>query len=311
MSIRILLNPGAGRGRGARMRERLAALARRAGLPVEESRDAGDLTARAARAAAEGVERLLVAGGDGTWNLAARGLVGSATALAPVPLGTGNDLARALGYPLAPAPAFAAALEGSPARLDLGRFGERLYCGVAGAGFDGAVATRARERLRWLRGPAVYAWATLVTLATYRPPRFRLSLDGGAERQGTAWLVVFANISCTGGGMRIAPGADPTDGRLDLVGLEGISKAGLLRLFPRVYAGRHLGHPAVFRSSCAAGRLAFDTVQRAVGDGEGFGEVGPRGVEVGILPAALPVIRAGGGRRSSPSGRVVADPGCG
>lgn len=311
MSIRILLNPGAGRGRGARMRQRLAALARRAGLPIEESRDAADLTARAARAAGEGVERLLVAGGDGTWNLAARGLAGGATALAPVPLGTGNDLARALGYPLATAPAFAAALEGHRERLDLGRFGKRIYCGVAGAGFDGAVATRARERLRWLRGPAVYAWATLVTLATFRPPRFRLTLDAEPERRGTAWLVVFANIACTGGGMRIAPGADPADGRLDLVGLEAISKAGLLRLFPRVYAGRHLGHPAVFRSSCATGRLAFDTVQRAVGDGEGFGEVGPHGVEIGILPAALPVIRGDSGRPASPSGRVVADPGSG
>lgn len=292
MTTRLLLNPGAGRGRGARRRSRFAALARAAGVPIEESRDAADLIARAARAAQDGVDRLLVAGGDGTWNLAARGLLGSATALAPIPLGTGNDLARALGYPLDSEQAFAAALEGRPGRIDVGRFGERPFCGVAGAGLDGTVAARARERVRWLRGPAVYAWATLATLVRFRPAGLRLTVDGAGEQGGTAWLVVFANIATTGGGMRVAPGADPTDGHLDVVGLTGISTLGLLRLFPRVYAGRHVGHPAVFRCACAGAGLAFDRPVAAVGDGEDFGRVGSEPVRVEVVPAALAVVRA-------------------
>ena len=96
MTARLLVNPAAGRRRGHRLAARLAAAAAARGLAVELSTSREDLVARARRASAEGVERLLVAGGDGTWHWVAQALAGSDTALAPLPVGTGNDLAREL-----------------------------------------------------------------------------------------------------------------------------------------------------------------------------------------------------------------------
>lgn len=310
MSARILLNPGAGRGRGARLRARLVTLAHRAGIALEESADAEDLTARAARAAGEGVERLLVAGGDGTWHHAARGLAGSETALAPLPAGTGNDLARSLGYPLALEAAFDAALVAPRARIDLGVAGDRPYCGVAGAGFDGAVADYARRRVRRLRGPAVYTWATLATLATFRPPRAMVELASGLRFEEEVYFVAFANTPFFGGGMRVAPTADPSDGRLEMVIVRRISKLRLLALFPRVYAGRHVGHSACRIESTDAARLAFDSPQAVVGDGERMGTAGPAGVDFAVRRQGLAVV----GRpvapvvRNRPGGRLSGGP---
>jgi len=291
VALRLLLNPASGRRRGARHRERLRALAAAHGVAFEESADAADLASRARRAAEAGVERLLVAGGDGTWHWAAQGLAGGATALAPIPLGTGNDLARELGYPLTPEHAFAAALAGAPERIDLGRIGERLFCGVAGVGFDAAVAEHARTRVRRLRGPAVYAWATLATLARFRPPQLELVLPGETLRD-RVWFVAFANTSHYGGGMRIAPGADPADGRLDVLIARRTSRLALLALFPRVYRGRHLGHPAVTLRRVERATLGVAPPQPINADGEGLGDTGEGPLEIGVLPAALAVVRA-------------------
>lgn len=292
MRARLLLNPASGRRRGARHRERLRALAAAHGLTFEESASAADLATRARRAAEEGVERLLVGGGDGTWHWAAQGLAGGETALAPIPLGTGNDLARELGYPLDAERAFAAALTGTVTRIDLGRIGERLFCGVAGVGFDAAVAEHARSRVRWLRGPAVYAWATLVTLARYRPPTIELTIDGETLR-AEVWFVAFANTSHYGGGMRIAPGADPADGLLDVVLVRRTGRLRLLAVFPRVYRGTHLGHPAVEVRRVARLALRVTPRQRINADGEGLGETGEGALAVSVWPTALAVVRAG------------------
>jgi YegS/Rv2252/BmrU family lipid kinase len=307
MPSRVLLNPGAGRGRGARLRERVAALARRAAIPMEESADAADLAARASRAAAEGVERLIVAGGDGTWHHAARGLAGSATALAPLPAGTGNDLARSLGFPLALEPAFAAALELPLARIDLGDVDGQPYCGVAGAGFDGAVAEYARARVRRLRGPAVYTWATLATLASFRPPRATIDFAGGERLEEEVYFVAFANTPFFGGGMRVAPAADPGDGALDMVIVRRISKLRLLALFPRVYLGRHVGHAACRIERVAGARLAFDRPQFVVGDGERIGTAGTSGVAFSLRPQGLAVVRRprAGADGNRPPGRLA------
>lgn len=289
MSDRILLNPASGRRRGARWRERLTALGRRAGVPLETSEGPDDLVERARRAAADGVERLLVAGGDGTWHLAAQALAGSETALAPIALGTGNDLARELGLSLDPSRAVPQALVGPIDRIDLGRIDGRYFCGVAGVGFDAAVADRAR-RVRWLRGPAVYAFATLACLARYRPPRLRIETDEGVH-EGEAFFVVFANTGHYGGGMRIAPQADPADGLLDVLCVDRVSKWTLLRLFPKVYRGAHLGHPAIRSVRSRRVVLRVDGAQRINGDGEDLGVTTPEGLVIEVAPAALRVVR--------------------
>lgn len=298
--IRFLLNPAGGRGRAAAVEGRLAELARRAGADLVRSQSPDDLTDQARRAAAEEVERLVVAGGDGTLNLAVQGLAGSRCALGIVPLGSGNDLAGSLGVPPALDAAVERALTAEIRPIDLVRVSGgasenqrgRLYAGVAGVGFDSA-ANEVGNRIQRLKGPWIYVYAVLHTLVTFRAPRYRLRYlrpDGSEERyEGRAMMVMVANTTRLGGGMRIAPQALPDDGALDLVIVRKVSKLTLLRLFPRVYKGTHVGHPAYLHARVTEVELALDRPLAVYGDGERLIEAGEEPVRFEILPRALAV----------------------
>jgi diacylglycerol kinase (ATP) len=288
MKAEMLVNPAAGRGRGGRAAAELARLAARRGMPMTVAGSLEALHQAARRAVARGTERLLVAGGDGTWHQVTQTLAGSGCALAPVPVGTGNDLAGELGIPARPlAAAVAAAAEAPLVRIDLLEAAGRWICGVCGAGFDGEAAQYARS-VRRLRGPAVYVWAVLVTLARFRPLRAEVDHDSG-RFDGEVMLVVAANTRRFGGGMRIAPEADPRDGRLDLVILRRVSRFRLLRIFPSVYRGGHCADPAVVMLRTTRARIRLDRAATLFGDGEAVAPAGPEAVEIEVRPAALAV----------------------
>jgi YegS/Rv2252/BmrU family lipid kinase len=287
--LRVLANPGGGRGRVGRHRREVEGAARRLGAPLHFSRDTADLEAQARRAAADGVERLLVAGGDGTLHYAVLGLAGSETALAVLPLGSGNDLAGALGVPRDLDAAAALAAGGPSRRIDLVRCGPTLFAGVAGVGFDSEVNRYANERVRHLRGPLIYVWSVLRVLRTFRPLRLRAVHDEGAW-EGRAMFAVVANAPRYGGNMRIAPAALLDDGLLDLVIVREVSKLQLLRVFPRVFAGRHVTHPAVVLARSSRVTLALDRETTAYGDGEPLVPIGATPVEFAVMPAALRVV---------------------
>jgi len=292
MNARILLNPAAGRGRGRRALAAIAAAARRHGIALEVPESPAALCARARCAAQEGVERLLVAGGDGTWHHAARGLAGSDCALAPIALGTGNDLARELGFPLDPEAAIDCALAAPVGRIDLGRAGEGIFCGVAGSGFDSQCAEYAKS-VRRLRGPLVYPWSVIRVLARFAPLSATLDHDGG-RFAGEVMFISLANTRWFGGGMYVAPNADSTDGLLDVVIVRRISRARLLAVFPLVYSGRHLSHPAISTLRTRRARLAFDRPSTLYGDGEAIAPVpvaAAGGLEVSLDAGALLVVR--------------------
>ncbi len=292
MNARMLLNPTAGRGRGRRALAAVVAAARRHGIEVEVPESPAALSAGARRAASEGVERLLVGGGDGTWHQAAKGLAGSGCALAPIALGTGNDLARELGFALDPVAAIAQALAGPVTRIDLGRAGGGIFCGVAGSGFDSQCAEYAKS-VRRLRGPLVYTWSVVRVLARFVPLRATLDHDGG-RFAGEVMFISLANTRWFGGGMHIAPQADAADGLLDVVIVHRLSRARLLAVFPRVYSGSHLSHPAISILRTRRVRLAFDRPSMLYGDGEAIAAVpgeAAGGLEVSLDPRALAVVR--------------------
>jgi diacylglycerol kinase (ATP) len=287
--IRFLLNPAAGRGTGAAHLHRLRILASRAGAGLVTSKSAADLAEQARRAAADGVERLIVAGGDGTMHHVAQGLVGTGCALGVVPLGSGNDLAGTLGVPPELEPAVEYALSGPMRRIDLARVGETYCIGYAGVGFDSEV-TRFANQVKHLRGPLIYLYSVIHTLATFKPPRMRVVHDQGTF-EGGAMFAVAANFPRFGGGMRIAPDAKIDDGLLDLVIVREISKAMLLTVFPRVYTGRHVTHPAVTLVRTARVTITLDRDLTMYGGGEPVLPA-PAGVPVAIeaVPGALAVI---------------------
>jgi diacylglycerol kinase (ATP) len=285
---RFLVNPGGGRGRAGRRLRDLRRLAKAAGAEVVLSRDVQHLCDEARRAAAEGVERLLVAGGDGTVHHAIRGLAGTDCALAILPLGSGNDLAASLGVPPSLEEAVALGVAGRIRRIDLAHFGDVPFGCVAGVGFDSEV-NRYANSLRRLRGPLIYVWAVLRVLPRFRPVRVRLAHDGG-DFTGPAMFVACANAPRYGGGMRIAPEARIDDGMLDVVIVKALPRTKLLRVFPRVFSGTHTRFPEIEIVRTRRAAIALDRTLLAYGDGEPLVEVGERPVPIAVTADGLRVV---------------------
>ena len=265
-SARFLLNPAAGRWGAAARLDRLRVLASAAGAGFVVSKSGADVAAQARRAVEDGVARLVVAGGDGTMHQAAQGLAGSGCALGVVPLGTGNDLAGTLGVPSDLDAATARALTGGVRALDLVRVEGTVCIGDAGVGFDSEV-TRFANEVKRLRGPLVYAYAVLHTLATFKPPMMRVDYDGGTF-SGRVMFAVVANLPRFGGGMRIAPAALPDDGWLDLVIVRELSRLRLLAVFPKVYRGTHVDHPEIQIARTHRAEITLDREMTLYGGGE-------------------------------------------
>jgi YegS/Rv2252/BmrU family lipid kinase len=205
----VIHNPIAGRRR-PRFLERVVVALLRGGCTVDlrETKGPGDATRLADAARAEGCDRLVVAGGDGTVNEAINGLaqVGPpAPPLALIPLGTANVLARELGLPRAPEAVAEVIVTGTARPVALGIAGDRHFTLMAGAGFDARVVASVRGRLKARLGKAAYVLMSLHHLLTYRRRLYAVDVDG---RAFTAASVVVSNARHYGGPYIIAPQAD-------------------------------------------------------------------------------------------------------
>ncbi|MFC9130022.1 diacylglycerol kinase [Streptomyces sp. NPDC057099] len=274
--ITLFVNPTAGRGRGARAAQPAASALRAAGFSVRTvlGEDAADALVRARAAVEGGTGALIAVGGDGMANLALRAVAGTRTPLGLVAVGTGNDFARTLGLPVRePAAAgrmIADALKCGRIRdIDLGQVGDRWFGTVLASGFDSRVNDRG-NRMRWPSGRLKYDLAMIAELAEFRPVPYRIRLDDGELREIEATLVAVGNGSSYGGGMRICPGADLTDGLFDITVVGDCSRRTLLRVFPKVYRGTHAGHPAVTVLRAARVEVAAEGIT-GYADGEPLG----------------------------------------
>ena len=215
VEVLLVANPISGRRRGpARVRELAETLVRRGhAVELRFTRGRGDATA-CAREADPGLERLVVAGGDGTLNEVLNGLADPAKIpLAQLPLGTANLLGHEFDLPRAPEACADLVERGRIRRLDLGLLGERRFLAVASCGFD-AMVTAALERRSGALGYRGYLAPIWRTLRTYRPPELRVTLDGGAPIPGA--LVVASNVRNYGGLFTVAEHAAPDSGVLDV-----------------------------------------------------------------------------------------------
>jgi diacylglycerol kinase (ATP) len=297
--VALLVNPTAGKGKGARAgvvaSRRLRDLGQRVDVLV--GTDAVDAARLGHRALDGGADALAVVGGDGMVHLALQILRNSpqtparSVPLGIIPSGSGNDFARAVG--LEPHDALAAAdvvAAGSVRHVDLGRVDGQWFGGVLSSGFDSRVNERA-NRMRWPRGYSRYNVAMLAELRVFRPLPFTLELDG-VRTQTEAMLVAVGNGPSYGGGMRICPSATLSGGQFSVTILHAIGTAEFLRLFPRVYRGAHVTHPAVAVHKATTVRLESPQAV-AYADGERVGSLPViAGCTAAIQPVLVPASRA-------------------
>ncbi len=285
--IALLTNPSAGKGRGFRSAAIALPRLREAGFVVRDlaGRDGDEALDLARQCVAEGVESLVVCGGDGMVHLATQALAGTDTNLGIIPAGTGNDVARYLGIPRNDPQLAADVVVGSFVRtIDLAQVGPAYFVTVLASGFDSKVNERA-NRLRWPRGQMRYTLATLAELRVFEPLPYVLELDGETRRL-EAMLVAVGNGPSFGGGLRITHGAVMDDGLLDVVVIKPMSKPELVRTYPKLYSGRHVTHPQYEHHLVRSITIAAPGVV-AYADGERLGSLP---LTVNVAPNALRVL---------------------
>jgi len=295
----VVLNPAAGRGKCARNRNRVERGLHDAGVVYElvETTGPGHAVGLAREAAANGFSRLICVGGDGTVHEAVNGLLqaplaedgATQVALGCIPLGTGDDFSKLLNtYKLPPEAAAARMARAEVKRFDVGCAHGEYFANVLGIGFDAEV-TRNSNRIRHLRGIAVYLAAIYRTFVTFRAPVLEVESAEHCEIEPMMMLAVQNGIS-EGGGFYLTPESDPADGWLDVCIIRKVSTLQFLRYVPRVMKGTHVGLDVVtiFRTR----RLTVRVKDRPLvleSDGE-VREPPQREITVTVEPAKLRVL---------------------
>ena len=290
--VGLVVNPTSGKNRGMSLGIEVAQRMRAAGHDVVDLSDETYAAARdrALGAIAQGLDVLAVVGGDGMVHLGVDLAAETGTTLAIIAAGTGNDVARGLGLPVHdPVRAADLVTTGVPRTIDavqhVDAHGVRhWYVGVLGAGFDSLVNERANT-WPWPKGQLRYNLAILRELPLFKAIPYVVTVDG-IRHETKAMLVVVGNGPSYGGGMQVLPDAQFDDGLLDVLLLHEISTVEFLKVFPKVFKGAHVGHPAVEiirgRSVTleAAGIVAY-------ADGERFA---PLPLTVEVVPGAVTVL---------------------
>jgi diacylglycerol kinase (ATP) len=232
-----------------------------------------------AEATAAGMDRLILAGGDGLLHHSLPALIGSEVTVGIVPVGTGNDFCRGLGLPTKTSAAIDAATGNESVGVDViaieAPTGIRYGATVVTSGFSGRVNARADHmsgRPGVPKGGSRYTLATLAELMSLEPASFSLTFDAGGRIDDSiaapteAVLIAVGNTRYFGGGMAVCPDARFDDGEMDVIIVGPVSKSTFARVLPQVFGGRHVRHPAVTVRRCSS--LSITTSEPLWADGE-------------------------------------------
>jgi diacylglycerol kinase (ATP) len=290
--VTVLTNPASGHGSAPRAAGRAITRLQQRGVDVVAivGTDAAHARRLVDEALATGTDALVVVGGDGIISLALQVLALGDVPLGIIPAGTGNDHAREFGIPTSdPDAAADVIVDGSVETVDLGRIKgadgtDRWFGTVMAAGFDSLVTDRT-NRMTWPHGRMRYNLAMVAEISKLRPLPFRLTFDG-RELVTDLTLAAFGNTKSYGGGMLICPGADHSDGLLDVTMVSSGSRTKLVRLFPTVFKGTHVDLDEV-RTARAKVITVDSPGINAYADGE---YAYPLPVEVSAVSGALKIL---------------------
>jgi diacylglycerol kinase (ATP) len=281
----LVINPVAGQGKGASVGTHVAGYLNSRGIKYEI------IIGRNGIDQADSLQRFLdrnpdcsgviAVGGDGLLHLVLQKVTPAQVPLAMIPAGTGNDFVRTLGWSLEDVDAILEAiLSTKPSSVDLGLVDGEWFAAILSTGFDSIVNEKANA-MSWPKGPMKYNAAIAIVLPRFKPHHYEIVLDDRTIST-QAMLIAVSNGRSYGGGMLVCPQADVSDGYFDVMVLHPVSKLEFIKVFPRVFKGTHITHPAVEIVRSKSVKITADAV--AYADGERIGQLP---VSAQCIPGAL------------------------
>lgn len=253
MKTLVLINPSSAGGKALEARGKIESALNQHNIDykIHISKNLEDMINTVKSNLSSGFENFIAAGGDGTIHYIANILVGSNKKMGTIPLGSGNDAAANLGIPTDIEDCCKIIKNGKTKSIDMGLINDKYYylC-IAGSGFDSKVNDLANNTRLPLKGGSKYKYSVYKTLLTFRSKEFTFLYDG-QKRKMQGMFVVASNMSSYGSGMKITPDADPCDGLFDVCIIKRMSKPHFIKVFPKVFEGKHTEDPSVeiFRTS--------------------------------------------------------------
>lgn len=213
---------------------------------------------------------IIAVGGDGLMHIVVQIAVPAQIPFTIIPAGTGNDFVRSLGWSLEALDAQLVNVTTTrPASIDLGLVDGEWFGAILSTGFDSIVNERANT-MQWPKGPMKYNTAIAIELPRFKARHYEITLDDRTIST-EAMLIAVANGRSYGGGMLVCPNANINDGVFDVMVLHPISKFEFIKVFPQVFAGTHISHPAVEIVRSKSVRIESKAV--AYADGERIGQL--------------------------------------
>ena len=253
MKTLIILNPVSAKGRAVDLRKEIESEFKKLKLDyqIHISKSLQDMMNATKKNLKNGFTNFIGVGGDGTIHYMANILAGTDKNLGVIPTGSGNDIAVNLGLPSDVKSCCRIIKKGATKRLDLGLINDKYYylC-IAGSGFDSQVNDLANNTRLPVKGPAKYSYSVYKTLITFKSKKFFMDYDN-SQREVFGMMITASNMPSYGGGMRITPDADPEDGLFDICIIKRMSKLHFIKVFPKVYEGKHIedSNVEIFRTS--------------------------------------------------------------
>jgi diacylglycerol kinase (ATP) len=297
--IAIILNPNAGRGKAIKAEKEIVNSLRKRNTEFILERTKCPLDAISiAQRLSNDFQTIIAAGGDGTANEVARGLIGTKATMGYIPIGSGNDFNKTVCMPLEIPQMIDKILAGKTRLIDVGNVKiknsrDKIFIGrfinTVGMGIDAAVAKEAKQ-IKYIRGLLLYLFAALKALSFYKTTKFSIKLDN-EEFEEKSFLLCVGNGKFEGGGFNMVPSAEPDDGHFDICLVKKMPIWDALNAIPMVIRGTHGSHKQVIMRQASKIELAAKEPFIVHADGEILEEKALK-IEIEIAQEKLLVIVA-------------------
>jgi diacylglycerol kinase (ATP) len=270
----LVINPVSGQGKGASVGSYVAGYLNKKSVPFTI------VTGNSALALSNHLDIFLKAnpqsvgviavGGDGLLHIVLQKVIPAQVPITLIPAGTGNDFVRSLGWDLNDVDVqLDFVLSHPPQKMDAGLVDGEWFGSVLSTGFDAVVNERA-NKLKWPKGPMKYNVSIVLELPRFKPKMYDIHLDDRTIST-EAMLIAVGNGRSYGGGMLVCPEAEMCDGFFDVMILHPVSKIEFIKVFPSVFIGAHVNHPAV--EIVRSKKVRIESKAVAYSDGERIGQL--------------------------------------